>query len=494
MSTTKRDRKFVELAVEEMRQSRSEHADKYDPLVGAVLVGPDGQVLGTAHRGKLRDGEHAEFTLIERLLGNQKLDGSTLYVTLEPCTVRQPPKTPCAKHVVSARIRRVFIGMLDPNPSIQGHGVTYLQKHGVEVDFFDLDLWNAVRADNKNFVEQYERTEEPVTGVEEREGPSETEKAGVPAASVRDLSPEVMADYMTARRLALSVPSRELWEFFHKNGFLCRGEKRKSYSPTVAGLLLFGKQPEDFLVQSKIKVEVHKGGKIKAEDLGGPLLTLPERIKAFLEEHGPTHTVIKDFKRVEEPDYPWEAIREALMNAIVHRDYQEGARVFLQVLRDRLVVKSPGLPLKPLSLAKIRAYNAPPYSRNPRIADSFVRLKLVEERGWGLARMRDALVSRGLPPPQFGIDSGYFVVTFPGEGVAAGQVRIAPELLARLDERQRKIVDLVQERARISPAECVSLLKISRRTASRDLTKLVECGVLEPRGKGPAKHYVFIGS
>src|SRR6266567_3342925 len=131
MATSKKDRRFMELAMEEMRQSRSEHAHKHDPLVGAVLVGSNGQVLGTAHRGKLRDGEHAEFTLIERLLGDKNLDGSTLYVTLEPCTVRQPPKTPCAKRVVSARIRRIFIGMLDPNPAIQGHGVTHLQKHGV---------------------------------------------------------------------------------------------------------------------------------------------------------------------------------------------------------------------------------------------------------------------------------------------------------------------------------------------------------------------------
>lgn len=62
-------------------------------------------------------------------------------------------------------------------------------------------------------------------------------------------------------------------------------------------------------------------------------------------------------------------MREALVNAIVHRDYAEGARVFVQLLSDRLVIKSPGLPLRPLSLAKIRAYNAPPYSRNPRVAE-----------------------------------------------------------------------------------------------------------------------------
>lgn len=481
------------MAVEEMRKSRPEHTHKHDPLVGAVLVGSDGQLLGTAHRGALRVGDHAEFTLIERHLRDKDLEGSTLYVTLEPCTTREPPKMACADRVVSARIKRALIGMLDPNPKIQGHGVTYLQKQGVEVDFFDLDLVHQIRTENKNFIEQYERTEEPSPEEEERESPSEKEKEALPVASIDDFSPKLAADYLAARNERLAVPSPELWALFHKNGFVTEDEKRKTYVPTVAGLLLFGTRPEDFLVQSKVKVEVHKGEKIKAEDIGGPLLALPERIKVFLEEYGPTHTVIREFKRVEEPDFPWEAIREALMNAIVHRDYREGARALVQLLRDRFVIKSPGLPLKPLSLAKIRAYNAPPFSRNPRIADTFSRLKLMEERGWGLPRMRDHLVSHGLPPPQFSIESGYFVVTFFGQEGVPGKLQIASELLLKLDVRQKKIIDFVRENGRISRAECVKQLKVSPKTATRELNSLVELGILEAKGKGPSTHYALIG-
>jgi ATP-dependent DNA helicase RecG len=484
----------MEMAVEEMLKSRSEHAHKYDPLVEAVLVGPDGQLRGTTHRGALRVGDHAEFTLIERHLRDKDLEGSTLYVTLEPCTKREPPKIACANRVVSARIKRVFVGMLDPNPYIQGRGVTQLQQQGVEVDFFDLDLWHQIRTENEGFVEQHERAQEPLPEEEGWEGPSEKEKEAVPAASVDDFSSGVIADYLAARNEKLTIPSAELWAFFHKNGFVTRDEKRRTYVPTVAGLLLFGTRPQDFLVQSKVKAEVQKGEKIKAEDIGGPLLAVPDRVKAFLEEYGPTHTVIREFTRVEEPDYPWDAIREALMNAIVHRDYREGARAFVQVFPGRFVVKSPGLPLKPLSLAKIRAYNAPPYSRNPRLADSFSHRKLTEERGWGLSRMRDRLVGHGLPPPQFSIESGYFVVTFFGQEGMPGKVQIAPELLAKLDERQRKVIDFVRENGRITRTNCVKQLKVSPKTAARALNTLVELGLLEPKGKGPAAHYVLIGS
>jgi tRNA(Arg) A34 adenosine deaminase TadA len=75
-------RKYMQLAISEMRKSRSEHNHKADPLVGAVLIGQDGKLLGKTHRGSLRMGDHAEYTLIERLLTDSDLDGAKLFVTL----------------------------------------------------------------------------------------------------------------------------------------------------------------------------------------------------------------------------------------------------------------------------------------------------------------------------------------------------------------------------------------------------------------------------
>src|SRR6266404_8443751 len=70
------DRKFMQIAFEEMVRSRSEHKEKSDPMVGAVLVDKDGQHLGSTHRGDLRIGDHAEFTLIERYLRSADLEGA----------------------------------------------------------------------------------------------------------------------------------------------------------------------------------------------------------------------------------------------------------------------------------------------------------------------------------------------------------------------------------------------------------------------------------
>ena len=246
MPGTKNDRRYMEMAVEEMLKSRSEHTRKHDPLVGAVLVGPDGRVLGKAYRGGLRVGDHAEFTLIERQLGDRDLEGSTLFVTLEPCTAREPPKIACANRVISARIKRVVTGMVDPNPNIQGRGIILLQQHGVGVDFFDLDLVHQIWSENEGFIGQCQLAEEPFPEGEEWEGPSEKEKEPVSAASVDDFSPEMIMDYLGARQEKLAVASPGLWVFFHKNGFVTRDEKRETYVPTMAGLLLFGTKTGGF--------------------------------------------------------------------------------------------------------------------------------------------------------------------------------------------------------------------------------------------------------
>jgi ATP-dependent DNA helicase RecG len=494
MPASKADRKYMEMALEEMRKSRSEHANKHDPLVGAVLVGRDGKLLGATHRGDLRAGDHAEFTLIERYLRDKNLEGSTLYVTLEPCTKRNPPKTPCARHVANARVGRAFIGMTDPNPDICGRGVQHLLNQGVEVDFFDVDLVRQIREENQGFIDYYESANDRgKNSTEQFEGPSSYELQVIERASLNDFSTDAIQMYLEKRKLEFGLPSPVLWRHMELAGYLARNSKGK-LSPTLAGIVLFAGSPSEILPQCQVSIEAKKAGRTVTADFEGPLIQFRDHLDKFFQDNMRHFTEIREFDRVQVGEYPTEALRESAFNAVVHRDYRAGTRVHITLKESEVEVKSPGGLLKPLSLAKVRTFNAPPYSRNPHIAVTIRRMGWIDEKGSGLARMRDTMVAHGLRVPTFDFTEGYFVVSLPGQDQSWSNVRVSPGMLKSLEEPQRRLAEWALANGRIATGEAAKKLKVDVATARRYLGGLVEKGLLERRGVGRFRFYQIAGS
>ena len=134
--------------------------------------------------------------------------------------------------------------------------------------------------------------------------------------------------------------------------------------------------------------------------------------------------------RVRLDEYPVEALREALVNAVAHRQYEDaGRKIILEVFPDRVIVSSPGLPPAPITLANLRKGNYRPCSRNPVLAQCLSYFHRIEERGSGFRRMRDQMLNHGLDKPLIGTDTGYFQVTFPGPGENLDRIRV-PETQA----------------------------------------------------------------
>jgi pyrimidine deaminase RibD-like protein len=118
------DVRFMKIAVEQAR------LDPRPYKVGAVVVS-NGQELGRGHGGEPPLSDHAEATLLARI--SQRLDGATLYTTLEPCTRRGHPDKACAVLALEKGVNRVVIGSSDPNPNIENSAELFFKKHGIEV-------------------------------------------------------------------------------------------------------------------------------------------------------------------------------------------------------------------------------------------------------------------------------------------------------------------------------------------------------------------------
>jgi len=193
---------------------------------------------------------------------------------------------------------------------------------------------------------------------------------------------------------------------------------------------------------------------------------------------------IRGFKRIDLPEYPIEALREAVVNAVVHRDYSrigETIRVFFY--SDRVEVHSPGLLLPgitPEDLAQMRVTSRP---RNPLLAQFLRDIPGYMERvGTGIRLMINEMRRLELPDPEF-VEQHEFVVIFRnGQPHEEGRSET-------LNPRQVVGVEIVQKSGSISSTEYAAATGISESTALRDLRELVERGILITRGKKKSLRY-----
>lgn len=483
-------RRMMELAIEAMRRSVPEQRPdgSPSPLVGAVIVRPDGSVE-TAARGELRDGNHAEFILLERKCIGERLDGCVLFTTLEPCLNRNHPKRGCARHIASARIKEVYVGIEDDNPAVAGKGIEHLRRHGVTVHLFDRDLQEAILAANKVFFEwarqQSSRpADEPIKL-------SKYEDA-VEAVELADLSTEALERYRTKAGIQTAVGSPEFNRLMRQQGLLVSVDG--AARPSGFGLLLFGSRPRDAVPQAGLLARADlRNGQSARREFGEALVLIPGLLEEWLQSVLPSTIDRSRMERKEQVDLPFEMIREAVVNALVHRDYDLGGQKCQLVVGEHTIkVMSPGGPIPPITLGQLNAFSAPMKSRNPQLHYVFARMGMAEEQGFGLqSSLKRRAEEFGLPLPVFAMDGDYLVLTIYRTPKAAG-IALPVGLRERLTKAELAGWQWVATRDRVTTPEYEQAMGIPNRTAKNHIRKLVDLGLLRKRGAGSATFYEVV--
>ena len=483
-------RKLMEMAIEVMRQSVPEpRADgKVDPKVGAVLYKPDG-TIETACRGELRHGDHAEFTLLERKNRGNKLDGSILFATLEPCAkgARKPPKMSCAERTYLARIEEVWVGIEDPDPTVARKGIGYLARQGVTVHMFDRDLQAVIEKENKEFLEQAteraaEIKEEPamvaLSPLENR----------LPMADLGDFSNDALEKYRQKAKISDIVGSDEFNRRLLRQGLL--KDEGGVLVPTGFGFLLFGKEPRTIMRQAGLLGLIHyPSGQLERLEFDEPAVMIPDQVEKWVKDKLPNVFERGQAHRHERPDLPFEMVREAVANALIHRDYSiDGAKCQIVVTEDTIAVQSPGKPPSPITLKQLQDFSAPMLSRNPELHFVFARMDMAEEQGLGLASLRDRAKELSLPRPQFTWDDPYLVLTLYRSAESA-ITALGENALKALSKSERKGWQWLSTCGKAKAGEYAEAMGVDPRTARRHLGHFEKLGLAKKTGSGPSLSY-----
>lgn len=321
----------------------------------------------------------------------------------------------------------------------------------------------------------------------------------------RDLDHEVVNQLIAAAegRAAEKLSASDLLAGASVRGLIWRDPKAGEHYATAAGIVLLAKDPSAVFPQCRILADAYRGAEPDGnpgdhEDIRVPMPKAIDRAIAFIDRNTRHPMRVVGLNRVRLDEYPVEALREALVNAVAHRQYEDaGRKIMLEVFADRMVISSPGLPPAPITLPNLRRGRYRPCSRNPVLAQCLSYFHRIEERGSGFRRMRDQMLNHGLDQPLLGTDTGYFQITFPGPGGNLDRIRVpetrlsvTPAIEAQLNDRQRQILAQIATEGFVTNRWCRARFHVVYNTAYRDLQALIALNLVQPVGAGRSVKYI----
>ena len=306
----------------------------------------------------------------------------------------------------------------------------------------------------------------------------------IPKVTIADLKQETLAFFrergIKSKRLPDSIPQDDVAQLLENLNLIEEGNLKR------AALLLFHPNPEKFITGAYVKIGYfqREADLVFQDEVHGNLIEQVEKtIELLFTKYIKAIISYEGIHRVETYEYPKEAVREALLNAIAHKDYSGLTPIQVRVYRDKLMIWNEGTLPENWTLEKLlQSHSSRPY--NPDIANAFFRCGYVESWGRGVHIMAKLCQAQGLPQPFYNIDGSDFWIEF-------RDLFNENELKHKgLNERQIKAVLYVKEKEKITNKEYMELNGISNRTATYELKELVEkYNLLKQSGSSINTHY-----
>lgn len=257
-----------------------------------------------------------------------------------------------------------------------------------------------------------------------------------------------------------------------------------------AAILVFGKEPQKPLLQSAVHCGRFKLDKTRIIDdlmIESDLIDEVGETMKFISRHISVRYEFEGTPRRKEIwEYPLEALREAVINAIVHRDYTASSNIQIEIYDDRIEIWNPGRLLPGVRIEDLYKKEHKSVIRNKLIAQLFYDFGYIEKYGSGTVKILNLCKEQGLPPPEFMEEFGGFSVVFRKDIYNEKYLRDIG-----LNERQIKAVLYVKEKGKITNKEYREMTGLSDEGVRIDINKLIERNILQEKGKGRNTFYII---
>jgi len=317
------------------------------------------------------------------------------------------------------------------------------------------------------------------------------EERPCPDATPGDIDAQSVSDFVRLARserqfpLILKTPTHDVLAHLH---LLCDNH------PTNAAMLLFGRDPQRFLPAAEVRCMHFHGTEIQRpvpfyRIFKGTLFEQVDKAVDFVMSkiNRSVGTRAESIQAPVRYEIPPDVIREAVVNAIAHRDYTSAGAIQVSVFADRVEVWNPGTLASPLTPESLRKPHGS-IARNPRICEALFLARYIEKYGTGTLMMIRESLAHALPEPDFLQRGGEFTSTVWRDWLTD---KIIVSL--GLNDRQLQAIAYIKAHGRISNTEYQQVTHAIKKTATRDLNALKKKGLIEQIGiRGPGVHYVLV--